>query len=313
METVSCNLCGNDSPTPVMLAEDVNHRTPGTFALGRCRKCGLVYMNPRPTSSEIGRYYPPVYDEHTASTLPNRFSIAEAQIVTHYVPGPGNILDIGCAAGYFLRTMREMGWEVSGVEPDADAAARAAGVEGAVVKRRALGPGEFGSGSFDVITLWSVLEHLHDPLGTLRLAADLLKPDGCMFIEVPNFASLERLLFQGKWFGLDLPRHLYHFTPTTLTRLLSKAGFRVRVLRHVSGHDSFRSSVRARLRSASWSAARGAAPGNPPGMETRNGKRSSFRRLLNGTAVGGITRAADRLGMGSQILAVASKVPPEVP
>ena len=310
METVRCNLCGGESLSRVMLAKDVNHGTPGRFTLTRCRACGLVYLNPRPSSSEIGRYYPATYGEHAAGTLPNSFSIAESEIVTRYVPGPGNILDIGCAAGYFLRTMRERGWEVSGVEPDADAAARAGSVQGAVVKQGSLEPGQFASGGFDAITLWSVLEHLHDPLGTLRIAAELLKPGGYVFVGVPNFASIERLLFRGTWFGLDVPRHLYHFTPTTLARLLSKAGLRLVVLQHASGHDSFRSSLRARLRRSPRSAARGAdaSPGNTPETEIRHGVRSSIRRLLNRVAVGGFTQLADRLGVGSQLLAVARRV-----
>jgi SAM-dependent methyltransferase len=140
--------------------------------------------------------------------------------------GDGRLLDVGCGTGNGLEFFSDLGWHVTGVEMSPYAASMA---------RRHLGcdvlVGEFeevplGDESFDVVRFSHNLEHLASPRKALEKARRVLRPAGLLWIEVPNVASIERRLFGRHWFCWDLPRHLYHFTPETLERLLASTGFR---------------------------------------------------------------------------------------
>jgi SAM-dependent methyltransferase len=139
---------------------------------------------------------------------------------------PGRLLDVGSGKGAFLAAARDAGWDALGVEyaPEAAEAARATfGVDvivGDFLEVRQLG-------TFDVVTMWHVLEHLTNPMGALAHAAESLKPGGRLLVSVPNLDSLQARLGGDDWFHLDLPRHLFHFTPRSLTTLVERAGFRV--------------------------------------------------------------------------------------
>jgi SAM-dependent methyltransferase len=139
---------------------------------------------------------------------------------------PGRLLDVGSGKGAFLAAARDAGWDVLGVEFAAEAAeaARATfGIDVIVGDFLAIRP----LGTFDVVTMWHVLEHVRDPMGALVHAADSLKPDGRLVVSVPNIESLQARLGGEDWFHLDLPRHLFHFTPRSLATLVEGAGFRV--------------------------------------------------------------------------------------
>lgn len=144
---------------------------------------------------------------------------------------PGTLLDVGCGTGEFLRTMAAAGWAVSGVEPSEAAAGCAQELK---VHRGGLEDAGFGPGAFGVITLWQVLEHLPDLNGELGRIRASLKDDGVLIVSVPNIRSLQAAAGGSVWFHLDLPRHLWQFSPETLARLLDQAGFRVRALGHYS-------------------------------------------------------------------------------
>jgi 2-polyprenyl-3-methyl-5-hydroxy-6-metoxy-1,4-benzoquinol methylase len=139
----------------------------------------------------------------------------------------GRLLDIGCSNGAYLAAMREKGWDVEGVEFDDDAAECARNsrnlkviqgdVEEAVCQLR--------ENSFDVVTMWHVLEHSFDPAAALKQIHRVLKPGGIVMLEVPNFASPRVSLFRRYWYPMDIPRHWYQFTPATMKTVLTKAGF----------------------------------------------------------------------------------------
>ena len=141
----------------------------------------------------------------------------------------GDILDIGSGDGDFLRAMRRRGWNATGVELTDEKINR--------LKERGIattGPKEWPnleSASFDAVTLWHSLEHLHKPLDVLRHVRRLLKPEGICVIAVPNAGSPQARRDGSRWFGYDVPRHLWHFTPVTLARLLAQTGFAVREFR----------------------------------------------------------------------------------
>lgn len=147
----------------------------------------------------------------------------------------GRVLDIGCAGGGYLLALRQLGWDVHGVEMTPALARYAREQFGLDVRTGAaeVALAEFPDGYFDVITMWHVLEHLANPSGVLAEVCRLLKPGGRLMLEVPNFHSLSRLILRTYWFPLELPRHLYHFTPQTVAAMLTKAGFHAIRLRGV--------------------------------------------------------------------------------
>jgi SAM-dependent methyltransferase len=138
-------------------------------------------------------------------------------------PAP-KLLDVGFGRGDFLLAMRESGWDVHGIEPDAEgvAAARALGL---AVEQGAVDDAPYPPASFDAITLSHVVEHLHDPVRSLTACARLLKPGGVIWLATPNVASPAQRRFGRDWFGLDPPRHLVIFTRRGLDLALRRAGF----------------------------------------------------------------------------------------
>jgi SAM-dependent methyltransferase len=131
---------------------------------------------------------------------------------------------LGCSDGRFLDQLRRAGWDAVGVEP-AEAPARRAQQQGLVVQVGVLEPGMFPEGSFDACFAWMVIEHLHDPRATLDEVRRLLAEEGWLAFSVPNYGCWEPRAFGRYWFPLDPPRHLHHFHPRTLRRLLADSGF----------------------------------------------------------------------------------------
>ena len=218
-----------------------------TARLVRCRRCGLVYQNPRPTLGEMEQHYPPEYEpytDHGSRRQPNpllRRAYAHGvnkrcRFITKYKKN-GKLLDIGCAAGTFLLGMREQeGWQVEGVEPS-PAVAAAARRHKLKVHTGTLEEARYPDGAFDAVTMWDVLEHVHDPAATVAEIRRILKPGGILVVRVPNLASWDARLFGKTWAGLDAPRHLYVFSPQTLGRLLSDQG--LPVIEQSSGIGSY--------------------------------------------------------------------------
>jgi len=149
-----------------------------------------------------------------------------------YVAG-GRVLDVGCGNGNHLYSLRELGWQVVGVEPDAEAARYARMELGLDVRPTTLEEAGLATESVDVALMLHVLEHVPDPLRTLHEVHRILKPGGYLMVETPDVAGWPARLFRSWWFHLDAPRHLYLFTSHTLSALLHAAGFRRIELAHV--------------------------------------------------------------------------------
>ena len=141
-----------------------------------------------------------------------------------YAGKDGRLLDVGCGNGGFLLQMREVGWQVCGVEPDPKSAAQAAAA-GLDVRMGLLEDAALPAEHFDGITLNHVIEHLHDPIAALREGLRVLKPGGTISISTPNLQSRGYQLFGADWVGLDPPRHLVVFTPNSLRLALVSCGF----------------------------------------------------------------------------------------
>ena len=233
-ESVPCVLCGSASSDPIVAVQDWRYGlTDAVFRIVRCASCGLCWLNPRPVSSDIGRFYPsPYYDRRLPeSGGPDRPAAhglrPEAMTERAALCGEGErILDVGCADGGFLEHMRGLGWEVQGVEMSPEAAASGRSQRGIPIIDQPLIQAGLPREHFDVVTFWASLEHVHDPVAYLAEARRLLRSGGRVVILIQNFAS--PTVRHLHW-GLDPPRHLYHFTPRTMTVALRRAGFAGRI------------------------------------------------------------------------------------
>jgi SAM-dependent methyltransferase len=227
VEEVTCNLCGSDKRRLWRIAPVQRFGPPGEFELVQCRECGLVYVNPRPSPEEIKDYYPDAYRETRASldeALRRWYQEDKLHKLQAHGKG-GRLLDVGCGEGLFLHLARQAGWEVQGVEIAGPSAAYARDVLRLDVFGGDLLEASFPARHFDAVTFWHVLEHLHDPLRELREAHRILKPGGLLIVGAPNVASWQARLFGARWTALDVPRHLYHFSPDSLRAMLERAGF----------------------------------------------------------------------------------------
>jgi len=264
MESVLCNFCGSAQTTPFAVVPDLLLEQLAVKAtLVQCVQCGLVYQNPRPTLAEMDQHYPPEYEpyvDHIAQTKRNWLlqkaidhgTNKRCRFVTRHKP-VGRLLDVGCAMGGFLLGMRKQGnWTVAGVEVNQVVAHVAQERYGLDVFAGTLEEAHYPDASFDAVTLWDVLEHLHDPFAALEEIHRILDTDGIVLIRVPNLASWDANVFGRAWAGLDAPRHLYVYTPESLTALLTKAGFQI--LEHSCAIGSYMTFV---LSIRFWLTARG--------------------------------------------------------
>lgn len=223
-----CRLC---------LGEGAEHvYTKSGFDLVRCTSCGLVYVRNPPTQEEIEQLYTFASGYHTAfrsfSSPESRTHAARAEQFLRIVrrhSRPGRILDVGCSVGFFLELARAEGWTALGVEMSNDTAqlARERGLD---VLTGTLEQASLPSQSFDVVTMWDLLEHVKDPVGTVAIAAEVLKENGLLTLSTPNVAGLfPRLSYRvarwtGHWPHPEPPAHLFQFSKKTIKRLLRQNG-----------------------------------------------------------------------------------------
>ncbi len=231
LEEAGCPLGCAAADRPVLAGRDRFLHRPGSFQVVRCGGCGLMRTNPRPTAAAIGAYYGAGYLPYLSSRPHARrgAALADRVLLAEAVPplAPGRMLELGCASGSFLARMARRGWQVTGIERSPEAAGACAAL-GLTVHAGTLETAPDAFGGQDLVAAWMVIEHLHDPVAGLARLHSWTRPGGWLALSVPNAGCYERRLFGDAWFALQLPVHLYHFTPATLRRMLAQTGWRVR-------------------------------------------------------------------------------------
>ena len=245
MNQVNCNYCGKDDTQPVSRGADLLLNKAGDFHLVRCLNCDLIYQNPKLTKEELTEYYPDEYDPYQRGVVEQLSGVQKfdrqhemsrrCTRIEAYFDKPGKILDIGCATGLFLAAMKERGWEAHGIEPSDYAADYARTQYGLQVIHGTLEDTQLPEDQFDVVTMWDVLEHVDDPMETLKEVYRILKPNGLLVVSLPNPNSLEARIFGDTWIGWDRPRHLNIFSSEVIEKYLDKTGFQLNKIESFSG------------------------------------------------------------------------------
>jgi len=244
----TCPICNQANWQPVFAVID-QLISKKSFTLIECKQCRVRLTQDAPGPNEAGAYYQSEdYISHTNTSqgLINRIYQLVRRRTLHQkikwveqatrLTG-GRILDVGSGTGAFVSALRQAGWRADGLEPDSVA--------------RQVGLRDFGislleseqlyklpSGEFDAITLWHVLEHVHDLKGYMREFHRLLKPGGRLLLALPNHTSRDAHYFQQWWAAYDVPRHLYHFAPESIRALSEQTGFQCASLRPM-WYDAF--------------------------------------------------------------------------
>lgn len=220
----SCPCCGSNETKEVLRAPDRYHGRREMYQLVRCSACHIVWLQDPPPPAEMWQHYGADYDRSvaTAGADPNRWR-ERRETVLKYKSG-GSLLDLGCSSGGFLKSIKGSSWALYGVEMSDDVAARAKAVTGAEVFVGDVLNAPYAAESFDVIACFHVFEHLYHPREVLKKVSMWLKPGGIFYVNVPNIDSAGARIFKSYWYALELPRHLYHFSPASLRSLASAVG-----------------------------------------------------------------------------------------
>lgn len=282
----------------------------GTWDMKRCPQCRLAWLDPMPAPGMLGELYEGYLTHHTLPTsAPFRQDLKRAVLAYGYgyneaigsisltarrlgavlarlprlrrdigrwvrwLPASrtGRLLDVGCGNGDFIARMHRLGWEVAGVEPDPEAVAGIRSRYGLSAIAGSLEEAALPTAQYDVVTLSDVIEHVPDPLGTMREVHRVLRPGGWVVINTPNLQSLGHRWFGTDWRGLEPPRHLHLFSPQSLRCCLERTGFALESLWTIGGSQArYIWQASALLRRA------GALPGGLPGATGKRMKATAF-------------------------------------
>jgi SAM-dependent methyltransferase len=232
-KTIDCNLCGAHEADVVFEASVAQ-----ASRVVKCRQCGLMYASPRaklPDQDEI-RDYDPEFTRKTREHSRDRYDKEEYQVrdyentrayLRKAYPRRGRLLEIGCSMGFLLAKFREDGWEVEGIEPNRGFCEFIGEHHGIKASPAILEESDVPPGSFDVVVMLHVIEHVPDPLRTLEEIHGVLKPGGTLILETPRYDSLMFKLLRHRERSVSCDGHIYFFTTDTLRQMAGKAGFEV--------------------------------------------------------------------------------------
>jgi 2-polyprenyl-3-methyl-5-hydroxy-6-metoxy-1,4-benzoquinol methylase len=244
----ACPVCGSASVQFALSVKD-HSVSKKEFPVWQCSACDLRFTQDVPDAISIGSYYQSEdYISHTNTSkglvnklyqfVRKRTMTAKRKLVSKETGlDKGALLDIGSGVGSFVATMKEHGWSVTGLEPDAGArevAKKTYTIELENIEKLFQLP----ANSFDAITLWHVLEHVHDLQSYIAQLQTLLKDNGRLLIAVPNYTAKDAAIYKEYWAAYDVPRHLYHFSPQSIKTLVERHGMSVKKYKPM-WYDSF--------------------------------------------------------------------------
>jgi len=222
----TCPLCAYGPVSDFLRAPDRFHWRRHLYSLKRCSYCSYVWLGCPPPPGEMSLHYDDDYHRTIAAggegSAEKRWCWPR-KVVQQYSRG-GSLLDIGCSSGGFLSTLRGGAWKLYGVEMEESTAQKARLTSGAEVFVGAVEVAPFAPESFDVITCFDLLEHVYHPRQFLESVMKWLKPGGVVLTQVPNIQSWEAQLFASYWYGLELPRHISHFSLQSLRHVMRDLG-----------------------------------------------------------------------------------------
>ena len=256
LEPVACCLCGDQDGKPIGVGEDFEYRTSDqSFLAVQCPNCELVYLNPRPALSEVGRIYPDSYhafafDEERFGLVHTVRSRLEARRLLRAglgLPVDARVLDVGCGDGFHLDLLRRYGpsgWQLLGVDTDARAV-EAAHRRNLDVQRSSIEDASVESASIDMALCIQTVEHVADPVALLRSIARVLRPGGRLYLITDSTDSPDFALAKGRhWGGYHFPRHWNLFNRTSIRRLAEHSGLDVEKLGTTTSPVNWTYSVR---------------------------------------------------------------------
>lgn len=233
-ESAPCPLGCPRGDSAVISGRDRIAQIPGLYHVVRCNTCELMRTDPRPTLGSMGKFYPDDYGPYSAdissADVPLRDTTKRRRLGlgAQHVPSikPGHMLEVGCSNGSYMLRMQRAGWTVEGVEfsPTVAQIARSRGLN---VIDGAIEAAPIPQKPYDLIVAWMVFEHLHEPVKVLRRLRQWAKPDAHLVFSVPDAASVECKIFGDASYALQIPTHLFHYTPRSITRVLDAAGWQV--------------------------------------------------------------------------------------
>lgn len=239
---MKCNLCESNEKKFLFKAKDLYHKTSNkSFTLVRCKNCGLVFLDPPPTAEEIEKAYPKNYLPHGEEKV---LASTEGLIKRDSKEEKKYFLDFGCGSGKLLERERRKhpSWEFYGLETNPDAA-KIAEKKGFRIFCGPFEKAKYEENFFDIIVLRHVLEHLPGPRETIQGLFRILKSGGTLSITVPNFSGISTRIFCAYSFLIDVPRHLFQFTPKTLTELLTLERFQIKKIKYDTSAKSLVRSI----------------------------------------------------------------------
>lgn len=234
LENISCPVCENDEFRVIFKSKDFRFKNvKEIFNVVKCVSCGFIFLNPRLEKSQISGVYPLSFYEREDTLLFKLiepfFRIAQnstARLLKKYKKN-GKALDIGCGSGNFVLVMQKYGYDAWGIEPNSIAEGTVVGSLKDHIWYKDIKECQFSPNSFDIITMFQSLEHIHGTKSLFEEIARILKNDGLLYICVPDAAFFEFELFGPYSYNLEVPRHLYFFKRKSIRDLLLKNGFMV--------------------------------------------------------------------------------------
>lgn len=233
---IICNFCGSTKASKYLTVTDHRLNIPGEWDLYKCTNCGLIFIWPQPDWNELSLHYPKEYHGYITSksrllNIFRKYGLAKrTKSIQNFKSSNGILLDIGCASGDFLEEFRnKTGWEVIGIEIIEDAVKVAQEKKITIIKNDLISA-NLKENTYDVITLWDVLEHLPDPSAVLIECNRILKDDGLLVIKTPDPSGIEASMFGKYWVGYEAPQHLFIFPRNVLINFLEKTDFRIKKL-----------------------------------------------------------------------------------